>query len=142
MSTVLRRAIVTRRDNGVGTHDEPRRRHRSYGRKPPDATAIAADGRDVSYRDFWTRTGRFAAALSEYGIEPSDRVALYLPNVPDFLTAFHGVLRAGGVVVPMNPQYKAREIGHLLADNGARLVVTLADLTPRVEAVMDDTDVT
>ena len=108
----------------------------------PGATAIAADGRDVSYRDFWTQTGRFAAALSEYGIEPSDRIALYLPNVPDFLAAFHGVLRAGGVVVPMNPQYKAREIGHLLADSGARLVVTLADLTPRVEAVMDDTDVT
>jgi long-chain acyl-CoA synthetase len=108
----------------------------------PDATAIAANGREITYAEFWSRTGRFAAALADAGIEPGDRVALYLPNVPQFLTAFHGVLRAGGVVVPMNPQYKAREISHLLADSEASVVVSLADLVPRVEAVMDDTDLT
>jgi len=107
----------------------------------PDATAVAANGRELSYEEFWSRTGRFAEALTERGLEPSDRVALYLPNVPDFLTAFHGVLRAGGVVVPMNPQYKAREIGHLLSDSEARVVVSLADLVGRVESVADDTDV-
>ena len=108
----------------------------------PDATAIAANGREIPYEEFWSRTGRLAAALADRGIEPGDRVALYLPNVPQFLTAFHGVLRAGGVVVPMNPQYKSREISHLLADSEATVVVSLGDLVPRVEAVMDDTDVT
>ena len=108
----------------------------------PDATAIAANGREIPYEEFWSRTGRLAAALADRGIEPGDRVALYLPNVPQFLTAFHGVLRAGGVVVPMDPQYKSREISHLLADSEATVVVSLGDLVPRVEAVMDDTDVT
>jgi long-chain acyl-CoA synthetase len=57
------------------------------------------------------------------------------------VTSFYGTLHAGGVVVPMNPQYKAREIGHLLSDSGARVVVTLADLVPFVQEVRGETDV-
>ncbi|MFC6725449.1 long-chain fatty acid--CoA ligase, partial [Halobium palmae] len=73
--------------------------------------------------------------------EPGDRVAVYLPNLPQFVVAFHGTLRAGGVVVPMNPQYKAREIEHLLSDSEAEVVVALADLVPFVEEVRDETSV-
>ncbi|WP_135820354.1 long-chain-fatty-acid--CoA ligase [Halostella litorea] len=107
----------------------------------PESTAVHFDGTDVSYGGLWHRTGQFAAALAERGIEPDDRVAVYLPNLPQFVTAFHGTLRAGGVVVPMNPQYKSREIGHLLGDSGAEVVVALADLAPFVEEVRDDTAV-
>jgi len=114
---------------------------RSAARTFPDRTAVAADGRELAYETFWSRTGRFAAGLHDRGVGPGDRVAVYLPNLPEFVTAFHGTLRAGGTVVPMNPQYKAREIRHLLADSGARVVVTLPDLVPFVEAVSDETDV-
>ncbi|RJT01160.1 long-chain fatty acid--CoA ligase [Halococcus sp. IIIV-5B] len=107
----------------------------------PDATAIHYDGRDLSYREFWAQVGQFAAGLAEVGIEPGDRVGVYLPNLPQFVVSFHGALRAGAVVVPMNPQYKSREIGHLLDDSGAKLVVTLADLVPVVGEVRDETEV-
>jgi len=57
-------------------------------------------------RGSWGQTGAFATALEERGIGEDDRIALYLPNLPQFVISFHGTLRAGGVVVPMNPQYK------------------------------------
>ncbi len=107
----------------------------------PEGTAVHFDGSDVSYGALWQRTGQFAQALADCGIGPGDSVAVYLPNLPQFVTAFHGTLRAGGVVVPMNPQYKSREIRHLLDDSGAEVVVALADLVPFVEEVRDDTDV-
>ncbi|WP_247000075.1 long-chain-fatty-acid--CoA ligase [Halosolutus gelatinilyticus] len=106
-----------------------------------DATAIGFEGTETSYEEFWAQAGAFAAALEERGVGADDRVAIYLPNVPPFVIAFHGTLRAGGVVVPMNPQYKAREIGHLLGDSGATVVVALADLVPFVKEVQDETDV-
>ncbi|WP_336361657.1 long-chain-fatty-acid--CoA ligase [Haladaptatus sp. ZSTT2] len=107
----------------------------------PEATAIVFDGESMTYETLWERTGQFAAALSERGIGADDRVAIYLPNLPAFVTAFYGTLRAGGVVVPMNPQYKAREIEHLLADSEARAVVTLAENTAAVEEIIADTAV-
>jgi long-chain acyl-CoA synthetase len=107
----------------------------------PEATAIGFQDQTVSYGQFWSRTGQFAQALADAGVDPGDRVGLYLPNLPQYVTAFVGSLRAGGIVVPMNPQYKSREISHLLSDSGAVAVVTLADLVPQVAAVADDTDV-
>ncbi|WP_227354908.1 long-chain-fatty-acid--CoA ligase [Haladaptatus salinisoli] len=110
-------------------------------REHPDDPAIVTDDGTLTYQELWERIGGFAAGLTERGVGVDDRVALYLPNVPQFVVAFHGTLRAGGVVVPMNPQYRAREISHLLADSGARVVVTLPDLVPFVDEVREDTDV-
>ena len=107
----------------------------------PDATAIGFRGQEITYGEFWTQTGRFAQALAEAGVEPGDRIGIYLPNLPQYVVAFHGILRAGGIVVPMNPQYKSREIEHLLGDSGAVAVVALADLVPNVREVQDQTDV-
>jgi long-chain acyl-CoA synthetase len=107
----------------------------------PEATAIGFRGQEFSYAEFWEQTGRFAKALADAGVEPGDRVGVYLPNLPQYVIAFHGILRAGGIVVPMNPQYKSREISHLLGDSGATAVVALADLVPQVREVQDDTDV-
>ncbi|SEV89497.1 long-chain-fatty-acid--CoA ligase [Halobacterium jilantaiense] len=107
----------------------------------PDEPAVVYEDTEITYGELWAQTGQFAAALREAGAEPGDRVAVYLPNLPQFVVAFHGALRAGCVVVPMNPQYKSREISHLLSDSGAETVVALADLVPFVEEVRDDTDV-
>jgi len=107
----------------------------------PDATALGYDGHEFSYEQLWAQTGQFAQALADAGVGSGDRVALYLPNVPQYVTGFVGTLRAGGIVVPMNPQYRSREIRHLLSDSGAKAVVALADLASEVKAVQDDTDV-
>ncbi|WP_226482548.1 long-chain-fatty-acid--CoA ligase [Natrinema amylolyticum] len=107
----------------------------------PDSAAIAYRGTELTYEEFWERAGRFAQALEDRGIGEGDRVGIYLPNLPQFVTAFYGTLRAGGIIVPMNPQYKAREISHMLGDSGAKAVVSLADLVPTVLEVQDDTDV-
>ncbi|WP_435335915.1 long-chain-fatty-acid--CoA ligase [Haloarchaeobius sp. TZWWS8] len=107
----------------------------------PDSVAISYEGEEMEYDTFWKRTGQFAAALSERGIGEDDRIAIYLPNLPQFVTAFYGALRNGSIVVPMNPQYKAREISHLLADSGAKAVVTLSANAEAVREVQTDTDV-
>lgn len=93
----------------------------------PDSVAISFDGNELTYETVWNRTGQFAAALSNHGIGEDDRIAVYLPNLPQFVTAFYGALRNGCIVVPMNPQYKVQEISHLLADSGAKAVVTLSE---------------
>ncbi|MEF8778062.1 MAG: AMP-binding protein, partial [Natronomonas sp.] len=107
----------------------------------PDSPANVFDGETLTYEQFWKRAGQFAKALSQRGIDDGDRVGIYLPNLPQFVTAFYGTLRAGGIVVPMNPQYKAREISHLLGDSGAKAVVSLADNVENVVDVLDETDV-
>lgn len=105
----------------------------------PDAPAVWEDGDELTYAELWELAGRFAGGLADRGVEPGDRVAIYLPNITEFVVAFYGTLRAGGVVVPMNPQYKAREIEHLLADSEAEVVVTLEENLSEVDAVRDET---
>jgi long-chain acyl-CoA synthetase len=107
----------------------------------PEQTAIKFRDNAVSYEAFWHRTGQLAQALADAGVEPGDRVGVYLPNLPQFVTSYYGVLRAGAAVVPMNPQYKAREIEHMLADSGATAIIALSDLVPFVREVQDETDV-
>jgi len=115
-------------------------RLREVVRDHPEGTALSVAGTETTYTQLWAMTGRFAAGLVERGVEPGDPVAVYLPNLPQFVVAFHGVLRAGGVVVPMNPQYKAREIRHQFTDSGAVAVVTTTDNVPEIAAVHSDTD--
>ena len=107
----------------------------------PEAPAVAFDGQEFDYRTLWGQIGGFASGLAEAGVAADDRVALYLPNLPQFVVGFHGTLRAGAAVVPTNPQYKSREIEHIFADSGASVVVTLPDLVPFVEEVREDTPV-
>jgi long-chain acyl-CoA synthetase len=114
---------------------------REVVRDHPEETALSVAGNETTYTKLWAMTGRFAAGLVERGVEPGDPVALYLPNLPQFVVGFHGILRAGGVVVPMNPQYTSREIRHLLKDSGATAVLTTTDRVPEIAAVHDETDV-
>ena len=113
----------------------------STAEEHPSETAVSFDGTEVSYRELWGQIGAFAAGVADAGVDTGGRVGIYLPNVPQFVVGFHGTLRAGGVVVPMNPQYKSREIEHMLSDSGAEVVVTLPKLAPNVAEVRDDTDV-
>jgi long-chain acyl-CoA synthetase len=82
-------------------------------------------GRDFSYRQIDELSRAFATWLQSMGLKPGERVALMMPNVPQYPVAVAGVLRAGGVVVNVNPLYTPRELEHQLKDCGARVLVIL-----------------
>jgi long-chain acyl-CoA synthetase len=88
----------------------------------PDRAAVRLDDRSLTYEQLHDRSARVAALLATLGVEPGDRVALMLPNVPEFAMLYYGVLRAGAAVVPMNPLLKAREVEFYLGDSGAKLI--------------------
>jgi long-chain acyl-CoA synthetase len=88
----------------------------------PDRPAVRLDDAVLTYRALDERSERAAGLMLDRSIEPGDRVAIMLPNRPEFAVIYYGVLRAGAVVVPMNPLLKAREVTHYLNDSGARLL--------------------
>jgi len=90
----------------------------------PDRVALRLDTQTISYRELAEASERVAGLLAAYDVAPGDRVAIMLPNVPEFASIYYGVLRAGAVVVPMNPLLKAREVAFYLSDSGARMVFT------------------
>src|SRR3954452_2942073 len=85
-------------------------------------TAVKLDDFEANYELLDQGTARVAGMLREKGLEPGDRVGIMLPNVPHFPLAYYGILRAGGVVVPMNVLLKGREVRFYLEVPGAKLV--------------------
>jgi long-chain acyl-CoA synthetase len=88
----------------------------------PGRVAVRLDDLVLTYDQLDEQSARVAALLAARGVAPGDRVGLMLPNVPQFPVLYYGVLRAGAIVVPMNPLLKAREVEYYLGDSGARLV--------------------
>src|SRR6476646_9395340 len=89
----------------------------------PSAPAIRLGETELTYAGLDDLSARLAALLRTKGFEAGDRVGVMLPNVPEFPVAYYGVLRAGGVVVPMNVLLKRREISFYLEDSGAKLLL-------------------
>jgi long-chain acyl-CoA synthetase len=92
-----------------------------------DRIAAKLDDFEISYERIDELSARAAALLREKGMEPGDRVGLMLPNVPQFAVVYYGVLRAGGVVVPMNPLLKGREVRFYLSDPEAKAMFAWHD---------------
>jgi long-chain acyl-CoA synthetase len=90
--------------------------------RDPDHVALRLDDMEVSYGLLDEGSARLAAVLADRGLKPGDRVGIILPNVPYFGVCYYGVLRAGGVVVPMNVLLKRREVAFYLGDSGAELM--------------------
>jgi long-chain acyl-CoA synthetase len=89
----------------------------------PDRVAIRLGDDVVTYRDLDESSARVAGLLAGRGVRPGQPIAIMLPNVPEYAVAYYGVLRAGGVVVPMNPLLKAREVAYYLGDSGAPVIL-------------------
>jgi long-chain acyl-CoA synthetase len=100
-----------------------------------DRSAVLFKGASVSYRVLETQSDAFAAAVASLGVRPGDRVALLLPNCPQFMIAQFGVWKAGGVVVALNPIYSERELEAALESTGAVLAIALTPFYARVKAV-------
>jgi long-chain acyl-CoA synthetase len=88
----------------------------------PESTAVKLDDLTLSYARLDRAAARVAGVLRAKGMRLGDRVGVMLPNVPYFAAVYYGILRAGGVVVPMNVLLKEREVGYYLSDPGARLM--------------------
>jgi long-chain acyl-CoA synthetase len=97
---------------------------RESARRAPAKTAVILGETTLSYAQLDELSDRAAASLTAAGVQPGDRVGLQLPNIPQFVIAYFGILKAGGVVVPMNVLLKAPEIEFQLRDSGARTLIT------------------
>ncbi|MFC4767647.1 long-chain-fatty-acid--CoA ligase [Effusibacillus consociatus] len=98
----------------------------------PERNAVCFYGQELNYQTLFGYASRFAAGLSEAGIQKGDRVAIMLPNCPQYVIAYYGVLMAGGIVVQVNPMSVEREIEHYLSDSGAKAMVAYGPLLPRI----------
>jgi long-chain acyl-CoA synthetase len=99
-----------------------------HANRTPDRIAVRFEGRSTTYGDLNRVTCRLADALRQKGITQGDRVALYLPNIPEFITAYFAVQKLGAVVVTINAIFKTDEVRYLLNDSGAVAVFTTSDL--------------
>jgi long-chain acyl-CoA synthetase len=90
----------------------------------PDKDVAVYDGGHMTYAQLDARSDTLAAGLAASGLQPGDPVGLQLPNITEFLVAYFGILKAGGVVVPMNVLLKSREISYCLSNSGASTLIT------------------
>jgi len=93
--------------------------------KTPASPCTNFFGKRLTYRQIKELSDRFAASMRSLAIRKGDRVILLLPNSPQFLIAYYGILKAGAVVVPLNPLSAERELEFYLADSGAEMVITI-----------------
>lgn len=105
----------------------------------PDRTLVEFLGRKLSYQAMHAEARRFAAGLQQAGIGRGDRVGLFLPNVPIYLSAYYGAMMAGATVVNFSPLYSVDELSHQVEDSGTRLLVTVdaAQLYETAAAVLE-----
>jgi len=88
----------------------------------PDRVAVRQDDVVLSYSELDARTASLAGWARHNDVQPGDRVGVMMPNVVEFAVVYYGLLRAGAVVVPINPLLKGREVEHYLRDSGARTI--------------------
>ncbi len=106
-----------------------------------DRTAFVCMDRKMSYRELDQLSQAFAGFLQAQGLKKGDRVAIMLPNILNYPVVLAGVLRAGGVVVNVNPLYTPRELEHQLKDSGAQTIVVLENVANTLSEVIAKTPV-
>ncbi len=115
---------------------------RELARDHSGTPALLFKGATMSYAEMEQQSNACAAALAAIGVRPGDRVALLLPNCPQFMVAQYGVWKAGGIVVALNPIYSERELEVALTSFGVSVVIALTPFYQRVKNVQARTAVT
>src|SRR4030067_2877255 len=105
----------------------------------PEKTAIMYRDKEISYRELDELSKKFASALASLNVKKGDRVALFLPNIPQFIIAYHGILKAGAVVTAVSPLHREREVEYQLSDSEAETIVALDSLFTIVDKVGGNT---
>lgn len=107
----------------------------------PDKLAVHFMGKEMTYKQLYDEALYFAGYLQEYlGIKKGERVAIMLPNTPQAVISYFGILIAGGIVVQTNPLYTERELEYQMNDSGTKAIITLDILYPRVSKVKPQTE--
>jgi long-chain acyl-CoA synthetase len=110
-----------------------------WARLTPDKVCLIFYGKELTFKELDDLSSRFAAFLAAHGLQKGDRVAVFLPNCPQFLIAFYGILKMGCVHVPVNPMFKEHEFLYEINDTEAKAILVLDHLFPIVQAVKDQT---
>jgi long-chain acyl-CoA synthetase len=105
----------------------------------PDRPCTIFKGAVITYRKMNELTDHLAAGLAARGVKKGDRVAIFMPNSPQFVIAFYAILKAGGVAVATNPLYTHREIEHQMNDSGAELMLVTSNFYNTIKEVQSDT---
>ncbi|MCJ2520894.1 MAG: long-chain fatty acid--CoA ligase [Candidatus Thermoplasmatota archaeon] len=112
---------------------------RDTAARVPQKTATIFFNKRMSYQELDALSDKMAVMLKEMGVEKGDRVALFLPNSPQFVIGHFGILKAGGVSVPFNPTYKGREVQRQLENCDARIMLALDIVYDPVHKVRKET---
>ncbi|MBN9002044.1 MAG: AMP-binding protein, partial [Rhizobiales bacterium] len=96
---------------------------RAWAKKQPDHPAVIFYGNVMTYADLDKQSDRFAALLVSKGVKKGDRVAVFMPNCPQFHIVFFGILKLGAVHVPVSPLSRAFELSYELNDTDAEVIV-------------------
>ncbi len=107
----------------------------------PSNAALTFENSTFSYARLDALANQFANALVGLGVKKGDRVALFLANMPQFVIAYFGVLKAGAVVIAISPLHREREVDYQLNNSGAQTIVVLDSLYPIVERVRENTPI-
>src|SRR6478672_419368 len=106
----------------------------------PGKTAVIYGARRLTYRELAAESMRVALALQASGVEPGDRVAYLMPNLPEMLIAHYAVPLAGGILVAVNTRLTAEEVAYMLQHSGAKIVVVDAALLATAAAAANDVE--
>jgi long-chain acyl-CoA synthetase len=98
----------------------------------PDTPAVVFEGTAITYADLNGRVNRLANAFKANGIGRGARVALYLPNIPEFVICYLAAVRAGVIAISINSMYKSGELNYILNDSGCVLIATTGDLLANI----------
>src|SRR3990170_4937260 len=108
-------------------------------RRYPDRACTVFKGAEITYREMNELTDRLAAGLAALGVKKGDPVGIFMPNSPQFVIAFYGILKAGGVVVATNPLYTPRELEHQLRDAGIEVMLAMSNFYNKVKETQPKT---
>src|ERR671916_3261367 len=111
---------------------------RSAAEKHRGKTALTFYGTIFEFERLQALVEKFAASLAAAGVKKGDRVALMLPNCPQYVISFFATVKLGAIVTQLNPMYVEREIQHILDDSGAETIVVYSDMYPRVKSVLPE----
>ena len=103
----------------------------------PDQIAISFFTKEITYKELGIFTSMFASSLQQEGIQKGDRIAIMLPNCPQYIVAYYGILQVGSIVTQVNPMYLENELLHILNDSGAKTIVVFEPLYLRIKAIAE-----
>ena len=107
----------------------------------PETPCTIFHGARITYKEMNEITDRLAAGLSGLGVKKGDRVGIFMPNTPQFVMAYFGILKAGGVVVATNPLYSPREIEHQANDSGIEIMLVMSNFYNTIKEVQPKTGI-